>query len=168
VSDLLTMFRELTEGRQPDQVSVLVPDLREGVEAWSRVLGDDGWLVYSYNPETLPESTFHGEPGAFRIRLALKGRAPQVELIEPIAGPSMYHEWIEEHGWGMHHVGYWIPSIDDLVERFRAAGREPDMTGAGYGLNGDGGYAYYDLTAELGVVVEFIEVPSERRPSESL
>jgi hypothetical protein len=35
-------------------------------------------------------------------------------------------------------------------------------------VRGDGGFAYYDLVAELGVVVEFIEVPAVRRPPETL
>ncbi len=167
-SALLATYHEIVAGRQPDQVSLLVPDLAEAVRRWSIVFGDDDWLVYSYNPATLPVSSFRGAPGRFSIRLALHGRAPQLELIELGEGPSLYHEWVEERGWGMHHLGYWIPSIEEVVERFRAIGREPDMTGAGYGVAGDGGYAYYDLTEELGMVAEFIEVPSERRPSETL
>ncbi|MFT4029622.1 MAG: VOC family protein [Protaetiibacter sp.] len=165
---LLETYRTITGGRQPDQVSLLVPELADAVRRWSAVFGDDEWLVYSYNPDTLPESSFRGAPGRFSIRLALHGRGPQLELIELLEGPSLYHEWVEERGWGMHHIGYWIPSITDVVERFRALGREPDMTGARYGLNGDGGYAYYDFMDELGVVAEFIEVPSVRRPSEAL
>ena len=164
---VLDVHREITQGRRPDQVALLVPDLPAAVDAWSAVVGDD-WSVYSYNPQTLPQSSYRGRPGRFSIRLAFQGRGPQIELIELREGPSLYHEWVDEHGWGLHHVGYWIPSVDDVIERFRSAGREPDMTGAGYGVRGDGGFAYYDLVAELGVVVEFIEVPAVRRPPETL
>jgi methylmalonyl-CoA/ethylmalonyl-CoA epimerase len=167
-SALLDVYRTAVAGRQPDQIALLVPDLPQAVARWSRIFGDDEWRVYSYNPDTLPESSFRGEPGRFSIRLAMHGTAPQVELIEPISGPSLYSEWIEAHGWGPHHVGYWVESIDEVVSAFRGVGREPDMTGAGYGLDGDGGYAYYDLFDEVGVVVEFIEVPARRRPSETL
>lgn len=165
---LLEVYHAVVEGRQPDQVAFLVPDLREAVARWSTVFGDEEWLVYSYGYDTLPVSSNRGEPGRFRIRLAMHGRSPQVELIELLEGPSIYHDWVEERGWGLHHLGYWIPSIADVVERFRAVGREPDMSGSGYGVQGDGGYAYYDLMNELGVVAEFIEVPSVRRPSETL
>ena len=164
---LLAVYRGLTDGRQPDQVSLIVPNLAEAVQKWSAILEGD-WLIYTYGPDTLPVSTYRGEPGRFRIRLALQGREPQVELIELLEGPSLYHEWLGSHGWGMHHVGYWVPSIDAVVAAFRDAGVEPHMTGSGYGVAGDGGYAYYDFVEMLGVVVEFIEVPSVRRPSEVL
>lgn len=38
------------------------------------------------------------------------------------------------------------------------------QTARGYGLNGDGGFAYFDTERDLGVVVEAIEVPVARRP----
>ena len=37
------------------------------------------------------------------------------------------------------------------------------QTGGGYGLDGDGGYAYFDTVASFGVILELIEVPKRRR-----
>jgi methylmalonyl-CoA/ethylmalonyl-CoA epimerase len=47
-------------------------------------------------------ASYRDEPG-FAIRIALAGSGPQVELIEPQRGPSIYEEWIAEHGHGRQH-----------------------------------------------------------------
>jgi methylmalonyl-CoA/ethylmalonyl-CoA epimerase len=40
--------------------------------------------------------------------------------------------------------------------------------GTGYGVDGDGGFAYFDTLAATSVVFEAIEVPARRRPPEDI
>lgn len=148
------------------QIGILVPDLADGIRKWSSILGRADWLVYTYGPDWVPELTYRGQPGEFSMRLGLIGSSPQIELIEPLTGPSIYHEWIDEHGYGQHHIGFWVDSIDDVTAQAAQSGIDLTQTGRGYGLNGDGGFAYLDTLATLGVILEAIEVPSVRRPSE--
>jgi catechol 2,3-dioxygenase-like lactoylglutathione lyase family enzyme len=150
------------------QVAFLVPDLAAGVETWSSALGASDWLVYTYSPETVPHLTFRGEPGKFSMRLALCGAGPQLELIQPLGGPSIYHEWLEEHGFGVHHLGFHLPRLGPVAETLAADGFSPVQAGSGYGVDGDGAFAYYDLVDALGLYLELIETPARRRPSESL
>lgn len=152
----------------PAQIGILVPDLAAGIRKWSAVLGRDDWRVYTYGPDWVPELTYRGQPGEFSMSLALIGSEPQVELIQPLTGPSIYHEWIDEHGYGQHHIGFWVPSIDEVAKQANEAGIELLMTGRGYGLNGDGGFAYLDTLDTMGVILEAIEVPAVRRPSEPI
>jgi methylmalonyl-CoA/ethylmalonyl-CoA epimerase len=155
-------------GLSPTQVCLLVPDLAAGVAMWSAVLGRSDWLVYTYSPETVPELTFRGQPGKFAMRLALSGSSPQLELIQPLVGPSIYHEWVEQRGYGTHHFGFHVPKAQVLIDALAAEGLEAVQTGSGYGMDGDGAFAYYDLVDALGLYVEIIEVPARRRPSEAL
>ncbi len=156
------------QGMVPAQIGILVPDLAEGIRKWSAILGRADWLVYTYGPDWVPELTYRGEPGQYSMRLALVGSQPQVELIEPLTGPSIYHEWIDEHGYGQHHIGFWVDSIDEVRVQAAEAGIGLTQTGRGYGLNGDGGFAYLDTLDTLGVILEAIDVPSVRRPSEPI
>ncbi|WP_330174294.1 VOC family protein [Streptomyces sp. NBC_01498] len=149
------------------QIGILVPDLAAGIATWSALLGADDWLVYTYGPETVPRLTYRGEPGTFRMRVALTGDAPQVELIESLAGPSIYTEWIAEHGYGLHHLGFRVPSAETAVREMRASGVGLLQSGGGYGQDGDGGFAYFDTQDSVGLLVEAIEVPERRRPSEA-
>jgi methylmalonyl-CoA/ethylmalonyl-CoA epimerase len=42
------------------------------------------------------------------------------------------------------------------------------MDGSGFGLDGDGHYAYLDTEAELGVTLELIQRPKGRMPPEKI
>ncbi|CAJ1579870.1 VOC family protein [[Mycobacterium] wendilense] len=152
-----------------DQLGFLVPDLKIGVQHWTAALNVTDWRVYTYSPDMAgTRFSYRGQAGEFTMRLALANTVPQIELIQPIAGPSLYHDWIAQRGYGFHHVGFFVPSITDTVDEYRASGLEPAQTGSGYGVDGDGGFAYYEMEDQLGTVVEFIEVPANRRPSETL
>ncbi|MHB1164166.1 MAG: VOC family protein [Candidatus Nanopelagicales bacterium] len=164
-TELLPVF---LQGIVPAQVGILVPDLAEGIRQWTAILGRSDWRVYTYGPDWVPELTYRGQPGEFSMSLALVGSEPQVELIQPLTGPSIYHEWIDDHGYGQHHLGFWVDSIDEVARQSSAAGIELTQTGRGYGIDGDGGFAYLDTLESLGVILEAIEVPKQRRPSEPI
>jgi methylmalonyl-CoA/ethylmalonyl-CoA epimerase len=164
VNSLPSAFR----GLAITQVAFLVPDLAVGVETWSTALGKSDWLIYTYSPETVPQLTFRGEPGRFSMRLALSGTGPQLELIQPLEGPSIYHEWLDERGFGVHHLGFHVPRLEPLAAMLATDGFSPVQAGSGYGVDGDGAFAYYDLVDALGLYVELIETPAQRRPSEAL
>jgi hypothetical protein len=149
------------------QIGILVPHLQRALGEYSLLLGRDDWSIYTYGPETIRELTYRGEPSSYRMRLAFVGDGPQIELIETLDGPNVYTEWIEGHGYGVHHFGYYVKSIADATAAMRADGFEPVQTGRATGIDGDGGFAYFDTEHLLGVFTELIEVPSRRRPSES-
>ncbi|MGR0218679.1 VOC family protein [Agromyces sp. ZXT2-6] len=165
---LAKKLADLSRNPNVDQVAFLVPDLRAGIEQWNALLGEREWRVYQYAPSTLPRLGFRGGPGQFVMRLALSGSGPQIELIEPVAGPSLYHEWIKRRGYGPHHVGRFVDDIETAMEALRREGAEPVQWGTGYGLDGDGGFAYYELTPDGDTIVELIQPPRRRRPSDPL
>lgn len=91
-----------------------------------------------------------------------------IEYLQPLEGPSVYHEWLEAHGPGLHHLAFWVDSLDAAVEEMRGAGFELLQSGRGFGAEGDGGFAYFDTERELGVVYEAVEPPSVRREPERI
>jgi len=152
----------------PDQYGFLVPDLVAATRAWSALVGDGDWSVYTYGPECMPRMTFRGQPGGFRIRIALSSTRPEIELIELLDGPSIYHEWVAEHGYGLHHVGYFVQSIAEVTAAPEFADLEMIQSGYGFGADGDGGFAYFDTTDQLGVAFELIELPVREPAEETL
>ena len=164
----LQRIGELVGHERVDQVAYLVPDLGQAIAQWNALLGQREWHVYRYSPRTIPRMGFRGMPGRFEMHLALSASGPQVELIQPIDGPSIYHEWIERRGFGPHHIGRFVVDIEATIEELRAIGIEPVQWGTGYGLDGDGGFAYYEFGPDGGTVIELIEPPSRRRTPELL
>lgn len=97
--------------------------------------------------------------------LAMGGSDPQVELIQPLAGPSLYQEFTAGGGMGLHHMGVFVPNLDEAIALMNDRGYRVTQTARGYGAGGDGGFAYFDTDKDLGLVVEAIEVPRIRRPA---
>ena len=92
--------------------------------------------------------------------MALNEQTPQLELIEPIRGPSTHRDWLDERGEGPHHVGIIVESVSAAVSEAAAAGYEVVQSGSGIGPRRDGSWAYIDTTRDLGLMIEAVEPPS--------
>jgi methylmalonyl-CoA/ethylmalonyl-CoA epimerase len=147
-----------------DQICVLVEDLDSAIAVYSELFSATTWRGYLYTPESVPELGYRGGPGEFSFWVALSDLQPQIELIQSVSGPSIYTEWLDQHGPGLHHVGIITESLASDVEALEAQGLVASQWGRGYGLDGDGGFAYFDSPALPGVVIELIEIPKARRP----
>jgi methylmalonyl-CoA/ethylmalonyl-CoA epimerase len=150
-------------GRPVGQVGIIVRDLDHALDDYSARWGLGPWAGYVYGPESVPRLTYRGGSGSYSVRAALAGRSPQVELLQPLEGPSIYHEWLESGRTGLHHVAVHVDSLDNAIESMRAANYDVLQSGHGYGLDGDGGYAYFDTERDFEVIIEAIEVPKRRR-----
>lgn len=163
----------MTDPRLPiskiDQVCVVVRDLHRAMDQYWSLLGIGPWSVYTFGAPIVKDITYRGRPvdSSMRVAFAQNG-ALQIELIQPLRGPTIYHEFLERNGEGIHHFGVRVPSLEKAVAEARAAGFEVIQSGRGYGANGDGGYAYLGTEDALGAIYELIELPSERRPPEEI
>ena len=153
-------------GRPPQQIALLVHDVHAAVRRYTDVLGIGPWVGYTYGPRTLSELRYRGRPGEYEMKVALSQIDPQIELIEPVRGPSIYHDWMAEHGEGLHHVAYPVPSLAESAAELEAMGYREIQYGAGYGAEGDGAFAYYDTADDLSAIVELRVIPRVRREPE--
>lgn len=154
------------QGSAPAQIGILVADLDAAMRAARDLAGLAPWMVYQMSAAAARTWEYRGRPGTFSMRAALHGEGPQVELVQPLTGPSIYDEWIAERGHGLHHIAFFVDDLAVSARDMEAAGFTVIQRGTGHGLAGDGGHAYFDTLATLGVLVEAIERPRERRPPE--
>lgn len=152
-------------GTAPDQVGIVVPKLEDAFVAYGM---DIDWRCWTYGPDTLQRLEFRGGPGRFRMRIALSQTVPQLELIESEQGPNVYEEWAELHGYGLHHLGYFVESLEAVTVEMASAGIEVLQAGYGLGSDGSGGFVYFDTHAILGYIVEAIRPPARRREPEAV
>ncbi len=148
-----------------DQVCVVTPDLRRAMEQYRSLLGLEPWRILGFGPDTVRRLTYRGRPATYRMLVAFAQLGSlQYELIQPLEGPTIYHEFLERNpGGGIHHFGVWVPSLEAAVAQARALGFAEIQGGRGTGLGDDGGFAYLDTESALGAILELIEVPRERR-----
>ena len=93
-------------------------------------------------------------------------RSPQYELIEPLDGPSIHAEWLEERGEGFQHVAYHVESLERIAAEMEAAGHPAVARIHAFGADGDGAAAYFDTAAALGFLVEAVESPARMPPTD--
>jgi len=150
----------LLGGRAITQVGILVADLDAALAGHDGLGPRERWHIVERSPSPgRGRHHYRGEEAQFQSRLAFSPSTPEVELIQPLSGPSIYEEWLANHGHGMHHLGIAVDSLNDAIAEMGAAGYEVVQSGVGYGPGGSGGYAYFDTEAVLGYLVEAIEHP---------
>lgn len=149
-----------------EQVCVVVNDLDATIKGYVEQAGIGPWAVYTFAPPDLKDMRIRGREQAYSMRLALAWtKGFMWEVIQPLEGPSIYKEFLERHGEGMHHV---LVQHDEheyaqAVEAFRARGCPPIMEGHFKGTD----FAYVESDGPLKIVMELVKRPSYpgyRRP----
>jgi hypothetical protein len=148
------MVEQRILGMDVAQIALVVRDLDAALERWVAV-GYGPFRVYDYGPN-LARRRYRGSEGAFSMLLAVSDTSPQVELIQPLTGPSIYEDWLTKRGEGLHHVGLVVDGdFDAAVERLVAAGY-PAIQSGDFGPLHDGRFSYHDTQDALGVIVELV------------
>jgi hypothetical protein len=145
----------------PSQIGIVVRNLDEALERHRRLIGHDDWLVVENGPQNMHGLHVRGEPAVFSMRLALAGSAPQIELLQPVLGPCALSEWLDRRGEGLHHLGIVVASVDETIAQMADAGYPCLQHGYGFMPDHSGAFAYFDTEAELGYLLEALELGTE-------
>jgi methylmalonyl-CoA/ethylmalonyl-CoA epimerase len=147
---------------RPRQLAAIVHDLDGAVRRWSAHLGIGPWTGYRLGPPRLKDMRYHGRDVEFSFRHAFAWQGElQFELIEPLGGPSIFSDHLEAHGEGLHHVGTFVPDHAAAVAAARAEGFDLIQSAQGYGVEGDGAFAYLQRP-DVPMIVELIQAPRVR------
>jgi len=142
-------------GMRITQVAVVVKDLRKTMESYHKVLGWGPWSVYEHKPPILHDTTLHGKQVSDTMLGAEVHCDPiDFEIREPLDGPSIYKEFLEERGEGLHHVSVVSPREDvhAALDDFKKQGIEVAMSG----LIGNIEFYYMDTDPMLKMVAETV------------
>jgi methylmalonyl-CoA/ethylmalonyl-CoA epimerase len=119
-------------GMRITQVAVVVRDLRKTMESYHSVMGWGPWSVYEHKPPVLHHTEVRGKPVRYTMLGAEVHCDPiDFEILQPLEGPSIYKEFLEEKGEGLHHVSVVNPAEDvaRALSDFRKDGIEVLMSG---------------------------------------
>jgi catechol 2,3-dioxygenase-like lactoylglutathione lyase family enzyme len=100
---------------------------------------------------------YHGQKNWFTARFCfIKMGNSEIELIQPVEGESVWKDFLQENGEGIHHLKYEVDSLNDAMEFFRSKGIPCIQYGSAVGKNLGKTWAYFDTTKELGYVIEVL------------
>lgn len=153
------------EGRAPFQIAFVVRDLERATREFDARLAAGPWRGWVFGPQGRGRE-YRGRAADWTLRLVLNEHSPQFELIEPLDGPSIHADWLDERGEGFHHLGYVVQSLEQTTAEMQAAGHLPIARIHSFGADGDGAAAYYDTAEALGFLIEAVEPPSGMPPTD--
>ena len=135
------------------QVAYVVRDL--GVaEAWfQRILGVPSWFRME-NVAFGAECSYRGRPSDSAAHLSVGYLSEtQIELIEPIRGESLYTEFLDAKGPGLHHLAFDVPDFSATVAALRESGLELVAQGS---VGPGSEFAYFDCETSGTSVIEIL------------
>jgi catechol 2,3-dioxygenase-like lactoylglutathione lyase family enzyme len=129
-----------------NQVALVVEDLEQVAENYWNILGIGPWAIYDWESPLVYDRTYHGQTVWARERIALAQVGDvQLELVQPVEGPSIYADWLVEHGEGLHHMNFLVDDVDEAVEVLTDQGFR-SLQGGRFGPREQkGAYNYVDV-----------------------
>lgn len=141
--------------RKVTQFAFVARDLAPVSAYWAKI----GLPAMTYSHSDSSELIYRGKPGAFDMNLGWQrhGSVPY-EWIQPLRGPSAYHEQLDKHGEGFHHLAFQVEDMDRGIKEWEGFGFPLAMAGAwgAKGKPGSGRFAYHDLDACCGSEIELL------------
>src|SRR6266511_3683559 len=100
-------------------LGIVVRDIEVAKERYQRMLGIDFWADLERRRARPP---WRADYTDVRLNLAF-GRAAglTIELIQVTEGKNQHTEYLEAHGEGAQHIGFWTPDLRGSVEGALAA-----------------------------------------------
>lgn len=149
-------MKEMLKLPEVSQIGIVVHDLKKAVAYYERVLG--------LGPFVLPEihytdKYYYGKPINSEWVMAFCSLGPiELELIQPITRPTIYHDFLEEKGEGIHHLGFDVKDMDVRLADCQRMGIKILQSGR----TPYGGFAYLDTTQIGGAICELIQRRARR------
>lgn len=136
------------------QVGIIVRDIETKARAWSEILGLPMPEIIITDTVDKAQTEYNGKSTPARAKQAFFHTGQlDVDLIEPIDGPSTWKDQLDQHGDSLHHIAFQVKGMQEKVAYLGSKGVPLLQRGEYTG----GRYAYLDGIAQLGTVLELLE-----------
>jgi catechol 2,3-dioxygenase-like lactoylglutathione lyase family enzyme len=152
--DILKAMHDQT----PVQIAWVTRDLDATENALTTLLGAKKWIRMPgvhFGPDTC---TYRGEPADFVADISLSYAGDtQLELITPVRGRSIYTDFLDRAGAGLHHICIETDDLDRVL-----AQRDTEVVQRGL-MPGGMEFAYVSADGAGVPYIEIAHIPSEIR-----
>ena len=138
-------------GNEIIQVGILVEDAAEAAKKLEKLIGVGPFEILE--PE-YRDLTYRGKTGKFKIRIALAKAGPiQIELMQPLYGETIYDEFAQRKGYGLHHLGIKTDNMEQSVKEMQEKGFRVIQSGNRPGVK----WGYLNTEDQTDVIFELLE-----------
>jgi len=148
------------EASRITQLGVVVEDAMATAKAWRELLGIAPWAFVDFKAPAVSNGYYLGAKGKSDAYVHVaygywqaSGQKFELELLEPVFGPTPHRDYLRKQGQGAHHLSLGrLANHDQLVAAYVSGGIDIQMQSDN---GGEGRTAtYLDTEAELGWVLE--------------
>jgi len=125
-----------------DHIGIHVRDCEKVIETWGRMFGIGPWAIREISGTT-PE----GKTVTTKLAFAYTGNGVELELIQPAEG---FTTFIDTHGEGLHHWGFFVDDVDGEAAKLVEQGAEIVQQRPGQ-------WIYLDCGGPGGVIFELMQ-----------
>ena len=140
------------------EVAIVTRDVTRTMAGLSRT-GIGPWQTYTFSPENTTDQTYHGEASPFTTRVCFAQIGDLVwELIQPVSGRTIFADFLDRHGEGIHHVAFdcnGLPFAERVAE-FQRRGFHLSQGGSWMGQNH---FAFFETTDATTTCIETYSFP---------
>jgi len=137
------------------QVGIVVRDIEKAIKVYENVFGIGPFQIFELDSERLQNVKVDDTEGPLRARLAFaKSGDLEIELIQILEGRTVFTDFLDKYGEGIHHLGFLVQDLDLELEKMKASGIKVIQKGISRGKNK---YAYLDSAKTCGVIYELIQ-----------
>ncbi len=139
------------------QVCVIVRNVERTAQNYADILGFDVPDVIQITREhDHTHALYYGNPMDARAKIiCFEIGKIQYELLQPLDEGSVWMDFLQKHGEGVHHIAFFVPKTDVAAESF--AEHSYHITQQGLFTGQTGMYSYLDTERDLGTVIELLE-----------
>ncbi|MHB9035733.1 MAG: VOC family protein [Armatimonadota bacterium] len=140
------------------QIGVIVDDIAATTKALSEVFGLGPFRVFDWPSPDRSDlcRSYQGEPAKFTARMAFTEIGPiELELIQPMEGPSAWADYLAEHGPGIHHIRFNVDEFEPVTDYLMTHGI--GLTQSGEGIRPGTRWANLDTEALIGFGIEIMK-----------
>lgn len=140
-------------------VGVVVHNIEAALERMQSICTLGEHKIIDFPPKEMKKEEiqlyYQGEKTWYSARFCfIKMGVTEIELIEPVDGPSVWKDFLRDHGEGIHHLKYEVDSLNESIRFFKSKGIACIQYGSAVGANLGKTWAYFDTTKELGYIIE--------------
>jgi methylmalonyl-CoA/ethylmalonyl-CoA epimerase len=141
------------------QVGLVVRDIDRTMAMLSELFGMGPFRTLDWPPADRADLKrfYRGKPGNYTSRMAWADLGPiELELIQPLEGESIFRDYLEEHGEGIHHLKFLVAELEPVIEYLAGFGIEVSLRGEG--LRPGTEWAFFGTESQMGFGIEIMNV----------
>jgi catechol 2,3-dioxygenase-like lactoylglutathione lyase family enzyme len=146
------------------QIAFVVDDVEKYLAIYAQLFGIETPGTNETGSHAETQSLYRGEPTDGRARVGyIPLKNILLEFIEPIEGPSIWRDHLEQNGNGIHHLAFIVNGVKQVIDDLEAFGlpllQHGTFPAAANAPSGK--YAYLQGFDKLGFDVELLDFDAD-------